>query len=548
MISYPGDILQRFGRYEATEDMGPCEQGRLWKAWDPYLERFVLVAALPAADQKEVFRESPDPQALLEQQLGEAFARGRTILDFGPPTQDAPAFFVLPTAEPRRGAAPAPAAPLPAQGERRLARRGALIIAGVAMFTVGAVLGAQLAPMSAPTSATDARRPPLGPAPAPTSAARVEPSRPPAPIATATRQPLAFTRLEPLQGAVRVRTGSSMKFSADVSGAAATRFAWRLDGAQVASAPAFEYAPSRSDPPGVHSLHLTVTDSASGAAIDHVWSIVTEEVNTAPSVRIAAPSRAVEAGKVLVLTADVSDPDEPVGDSVTCAWAIDGEVLSSKCARFEWKVPRNARPGKRIVTLEVRDTQGGSSSDEVAVPIDAPRPTPTKVTAPPPGPTSAAAAAAPIAATPTIGVAPIAPTPTEVAEAKPTATLAAPATPTSAPTEPDTPAPPPTLAPAATPMPENTPVPTARPATVAPPSAGDTPAIAAAITAHNRAQLNAKGLKSAGVKIEVIEVQSDGDGVRVRARRTIELPSQAPQRGEYDYTLTRSAGGWKVVD
>lgn len=92
MISYPAEILARFGRYEAIAQIDERAGANLWKAWDPFLERFVLVVALPGLDQAELCRLGPDLETLLEgQQLGPR----RRVLDFAPPSAGTDAFFVV---------------------------------------------------------------------------------------------------------------------------------------------------------------------------------------------------------------------------------------------------------------------------------------------------------------------------------------------------------------------------------------------------------------------------------------------------------------------
>ena len=101
MISYPGEILARFGRYEAVEDLGPRSGAHTWKAWDPYLERFVLIVVVPLADQAELHRLGAEVGGLLDRYLGEK--PRRRILDFDPPSAERLAFFVLEWSVPRIG-------------------------------------------------------------------------------------------------------------------------------------------------------------------------------------------------------------------------------------------------------------------------------------------------------------------------------------------------------------------------------------------------------------------------------------------------------------
>lgn len=93
MISYPGDILARFGRYEAVENVGPRGGADAWKCWDPYLERFVLVVVVRREDQAELPRLGADVGRLLDRYLGEK--PRRRILDFSPAGASHAGFFVV---------------------------------------------------------------------------------------------------------------------------------------------------------------------------------------------------------------------------------------------------------------------------------------------------------------------------------------------------------------------------------------------------------------------------------------------------------------------
>lgn len=107
MISYPAEIVARFGRYEAVAQLEQKGRGSLWKAWDPYLERFVLVVALPELDQAELCRLGPDLESLLDGHLLGPTAN-RRVLDFAPPSGGADAYFVVElgsAARPTRGTA-----------------------------------------------------------------------------------------------------------------------------------------------------------------------------------------------------------------------------------------------------------------------------------------------------------------------------------------------------------------------------------------------------------------------------------------------------------
>jgi hypothetical protein len=93
MISHPGRILKRFGRYEAVEDLGAQERARCWRAWDPFLERFVRLAELPEVGQEELHRTLPRLDYALKVWLGGEDPEA--VLDFSPGRLDEPPFFVF---------------------------------------------------------------------------------------------------------------------------------------------------------------------------------------------------------------------------------------------------------------------------------------------------------------------------------------------------------------------------------------------------------------------------------------------------------------------
>jgi hypothetical protein len=111
MISYPGDILARFGRYEAVEDLGPAARAHLWRAWDPYLERSVVIAALPDLEQNEMYRTLPDLGRVFKEWLD--VDEPSIVLDFGPGGGDEPPFLVFPPTDPEEKPPPPPPPPPP---------------------------------------------------------------------------------------------------------------------------------------------------------------------------------------------------------------------------------------------------------------------------------------------------------------------------------------------------------------------------------------------------------------------------------------------------
>jgi hypothetical protein len=95
MISYPGEIIERFGRYEAIEEIGSPSRAQLWRAWDPFLERFVLIAALPGLDPTELHRAMRNLDGALARWTDGKCRNAAQVLDFAPSGEDEPAFFVL---------------------------------------------------------------------------------------------------------------------------------------------------------------------------------------------------------------------------------------------------------------------------------------------------------------------------------------------------------------------------------------------------------------------------------------------------------------------
>lgn len=95
MISYPGDILCRFGRYEAVEDLGTSGAAHLWGAWDPYLDRFVVVVELCGVDPTQLFHGMRVVETALERWTANKIGGEDLMLDFSPGSPDASAFIVV---------------------------------------------------------------------------------------------------------------------------------------------------------------------------------------------------------------------------------------------------------------------------------------------------------------------------------------------------------------------------------------------------------------------------------------------------------------------
>lgn len=93
MISFPGDVLARFGRYEAVEDRGRRGRAHLWRAWDPFVERFVIVAVLVDVSPAEAVKGFRQLDTVLPEWTDGYAVSVDAVLDLAPP--DAGAAFVV---------------------------------------------------------------------------------------------------------------------------------------------------------------------------------------------------------------------------------------------------------------------------------------------------------------------------------------------------------------------------------------------------------------------------------------------------------------------
>ena len=148
MISYPGDVLARFGRYEAVEDDGPRGRAHLWRAWDPFVERFVVVAVLEDVTPAEVVRGWRQFDAALTEWTGGYATSVDAVLDLAPPGAG-PAFLVLRLApDPRdriQNGVPTASAggggpgPMAAAGGAVASGWGRLVLGGLGLLLAGAL-------------------------------------------------------------------------------------------------------------------------------------------------------------------------------------------------------------------------------------------------------------------------------------------------------------------------------------------------------------------------------------------------------------------------
>jgi outer membrane protein OmpA-like peptidoglycan-associated protein len=87
--------------------------------------------------------------------------------------------------------------------------------------------------------------------------------------------------------------------------------------------------------------------------------------NRPPSVRARCEPCTVEIGKTSTVTADATDPD---GDALTYRWnAAAGTLTSPSDRQSPWTAPM--QEGPVVVTVEVRDSQGGTATDAVTIQV-----------------------------------------------------------------------------------------------------------------------------------------------------------------------------------
>jgi hypothetical protein len=161
MIGYPGEILRRFGRYEAVESIGRTGFTDLWRAWDPYLERFVIVAVLQNVDPADISARIPNRDEALEHWTGGKYCHASQVLDFEPGREEADPFIVLALAEhdqsqrglvansigPRLGA-------LPRHWDLLAAAGGMLLAGALAWMFLGVFPAATEPPVARPPAKT----------------------------------------------------------------------------------------------------------------------------------------------------------------------------------------------------------------------------------------------------------------------------------------------------------------------------------------------------------------------------------------------------------
>ncbi len=176
------NIRQRFGQYQAIEELESRGTARLWHAWDPYLGRFVIIASLAEIDGESLQTGLANLDAALRGWTGVASFTRRDVLHFFPGNESESAFVVLApkspatafaeeTAPPRVAAAAVPASEsidferdAAARPERRSESRAGtwipLLLALIGILALPIVLyllsrdGACAAPVPPPMPAT----------------------------------------------------------------------------------------------------------------------------------------------------------------------------------------------------------------------------------------------------------------------------------------------------------------------------------------------------------------------------------------------------------
>ncbi len=410
MVSHPGEIVARFGRYEAIEKLDSSERVRRWRAWDPYIERMVTVLELVGVDPAEVFENSRELPEALSEWCGDIRIGRDDIIDFDPGRELGGAFaVVLPkssaagsadTDTPRRRRQESPASREP---ETRSAALTALYAA--AIFLGGVIAGAVgLGLMSTPERATvvssadsgslgqvgDASRQDRsnedrsngdrsnednigeltsGAAatatatmpPATATAVKDRPTEKPAPDRSNADRPVVS--FDPPTGATIVVTGRPV-VSASQKGAGKVRFEWRLDGTIVGKEPSVDVSKLDIGRSGVLEGVALGEDGSSLASGSWTLEPAPVAVPQPKVVVTAAPKRAGR-GDVVVFSSS------GIATDLECEWIIGGQARSRVCESVTWEVPADQPAGPMVVALRVRSAGGKWRRGEVIVPVAA---------------------------------------------------------------------------------------------------------------------------------------------------------------------------------
>ena len=404
MVSYPGEILRRFGRYEAVESIGRAGLTDLWRAWDPHLARFVVVAVLQDVDPADVRTRIPNLDAALEHWTGGKYRHASQVLDFEPGREGANPFIVLALAEESPAQRDLVAGPIESRSGVRLrhwdlvAAVGGMLMAGALAWGLWRAFPASVEPpVACPPATTVATADEQREAHAiPTVEERIAASS-----STAAAQPLVTA--EPTAIVVdRVVQRWLAAYCKDIEdryeerGREQWRCSWQdveISGAMQALDVAFTRI-DRAVGKGREELEVRVREqirltcaadgcrrlaappepgveiTARQAGVVTPTETVPAEVerrNHPPVVEILAAPQRVVPGERVVLESRVTDPDTSVGDEVQCEWSVDGKPLARLCWEFVWPVPTTTKYGNVIFTLKARDRHGASDSKSVSV-------------------------------------------------------------------------------------------------------------------------------------------------------------------------------------
>ena len=124
---------------------------------------------------------------------------------------------------------------------------------------------------------------------------------------------------------------------------------------------------------GDYQLTVRVTDNAGGTATDSVVITVTGTDNIAPTVRLSASSRRIEAGGETSLTASAEDTD---GTIASYAWSEENDAGTftargpmDQSARVDWTAPSPDADSEYTLSVTVTDNEGGTASATVEVTV-----------------------------------------------------------------------------------------------------------------------------------------------------------------------------------
>ena len=402
MISYPGEILRRFGRYEAVEELERAGTARLWGAWDPFLERFVIVVELRDVDPRELVAGLRGLDAALERWTDARVRGDEVVLDFDPGEGEEPAYFVIAADEE------------PAVDEEDGDDTRDEPADDDADQTVAIALP------TAQRARDDGRDEPDGPEPPDETVLRA--------LAAAPSQRPASRWAAPLLGAaaallVGVGAGYAMRSCggaapppAATTAPTALPTATRPPARAAAEPPAPAAPLVAGIPTGVPAPDAVAATATPQAAVGTARVTATRAVATPSQTRpaatrtpaqragriqvdIAGPSGAVAVGSTISLRGVVRGISEAERARLDCVWLVNGTPRSRVCDDLALRIEPNLAPGPITITLKA---QNASADLRVAVASNAPAapanaaapaaPPPTPAASGEAGPRAAAAA------------------------------------------------------------------------------------------------------------------------------------------------------------